>query len=215
MVAAGYSILVVDDHPLIRHGLRELIEQNEGPIAFYEAEDPRQALPLIRQKRPDVVVLDLTFPDTNGMEAIAAIRDASPKTEVLVFTMHVSPQAVRQAFREGARGFVTKLDPLQDLIAGIRAVRDKQEFLSHGLVRDSACFSVMAGAAQGEGMKLSDRETEVAKLLAEGRSNKEIAKKLERSVRTIEAHRTRIMRKMQFTSISELVRFAIRVKWIE
>jgi DNA-binding NarL/FixJ family response regulator len=219
---AEYSILVVDDHPMIRHGLRDLLSQDKDLTALYEAASPYEALSLVSREKPDVVVLDLTFPDANGMALIASIRDASPKTEVVVFTMHVSPQMARQALKEGARGFVTKLDPVSHIVRAIAAVRNKQQFLSYQVLKDSVALPAIPGSVVPRDTidpdaqtNLSPRESEVLKLLANGKTNKEIAKLLRLSVRTIDAHRVQVMRKMGFKSLAELIRFALRSKLIE
>ena len=221
MSTAGYTVLVVDDHPIIRYALRELLKSTKDPPRFYEAADPEQALLMIRRSQPDIVVLDLSFPEANGLEAIGPIRNASPKTEVVVFTVHASSEIARMAIRAGARGFVTKLDPPEDLIQAIIAVRSKKTFLSHRLVKESMSPSAIFGAVDevlgtsAAETQLSNREIEVTKLLAQGKTNAEIAIQLHISVRTVEAHRAHVMRKMKFTSLSELIRFAVRMKWTD
>jgi DNA-binding NarL/FixJ family response regulator len=221
MSTVGYTVLVIDDQPIIRHALRELLKRTEDPPRFYEAADPEQALPMIRRSQPDIVVLDLSFPKANGLEAIGPIRNASPKTKVVVFTVYASSEIARMAIRAGARGFVTKLDPPEDLIQAIIAVRSKKMFLSHRLVKESMSLSAILGTVDqvvgtsAAETQLSNREIEAIKLLAQGKTNAEVAIQLHISVRTVEAHRAHVMRKMKFTSLAELIRFAVRMKWTE
>jgi len=211
MPGSHYAVLIVDDHPAIRLALHHLLGKPGGPT-LYEAADPNQALFLTSRYKPDIVILDLTFPDLDGMEFIAKIRRACPNSEVLIFTMHVLPEVAQKAIREGARGFVTKLDPLSDLVAAINAVRTRQFFLSHQITHLSAMASSLKPQ---EADQLSSRELEIVKALARGKSNREIAAELRLSMRTIEFYRARVMRKMKFKNTSELIRFAIRMGWIE
>ena len=204
-----YSVLVVDDHPMIRRGLRNLLAADKYLSQVLEASDPNEALRIVAREHPEVVILDLSFPTANGMDVIAKIRGASPKTEILVFTMYTSPDLVRKALTAGARGFVAKLDPDLDVLHAISAVRSGREVVSYRL------RSQAAATVPQNGQKITPRELEILKLLAEGKSNREAAKALGLSVRTVEAHRTIIMRKMAFKNMAELIRFAIRIKLIE
>ena len=214
-----YSILVVDEHPVIRHGVRDVLEHAQNGAQFYEAADPSEALQLVTEINPDVVILGLVFPNANGLDVIAKMRNISPNTEVLVFTMHTSPQVAHQALKAGALGFVTKSDPLPDLVQAVRAVLEKHEFVSHSTLSDptrelkTAPLLSTAGESTRKYPRPSDREIEIVKLLAAGATNRQTAESLEISVRTVEAHRTNIMRKMQFNSLAELIRFSVRMGW--
>lgn len=194
---------------MIRRGLRSLLTADKDLSMIFEASDLAEALRLASRERPDVVVLDLSFPTGSGMEAIAEIRSVSPKTEILVFTMYASSGLARQALNAGARGFLAKLDPDMDVLQAIVAVRSKRQVVSPRL------RGQLAAPGPPSFPNLTLRELEIIKLLAEGKTSSQAAKDLGLSVRTIEAHRTIIMRKMRFNHVAELIHFAIRIKLIE
>jgi DNA-binding NarL/FixJ family response regulator len=208
-------ILVVDDHAVVRRGVRSLLESHEGWEVCGEAMTGRDAVTQSLRLRPDVVVMDLSLPELNGLDATRQILKALPDTEVLVLTMHHSEECARDVLQAGARGYVLKADADENLIAAVDSLRQHQPFLSSTvttLVLDD--YARRGDAAEG-GLALvspTPREREVIQLLAEGQSNKEVASTLGISVKTIEAHRANIMRKLQLHSLSDLVRYAIRNK---
>jgi len=206
----GYRILLVDDHVIVRHGLRALLASQPGIEICGEASTGPQAVEIVRREAPDLVVLDLTLPEVNGLDVMDAIRQESPSTDILVLTMHFSEELAREVLRSGALGYVLKSDADKDLLAAVDQARHRQPFFTSRLAHAMAqTFVTNSAAAQASG-PLTQREVEVVTLLAEGKSNKEVAAALSVSTRTVESHRHHIMHKMGFTSFSELVRFAIR-----
>jgi DNA-binding NarL/FixJ family response regulator len=211
-----YRILVADDHAVVRRGLRSLLETQPGIEVCCEASTGPETLELVRTAKPDMVVLDLTMPDMNGLDVTRTVREESPSTAVLVLTMHFSEELAREVLRAGALAYVLKSDADSELLTAIDHVRHNQPFFTSALAASMAHTFVHgpADAASGDkplpGSPLTNREVEVIQLLAEGKSNKEAAVELGVSTRTVESHRTHIMHKMNFRSFSELVRFAVR-----
>ena len=208
-------ILLADDHEIVRRGLRNLIEDRPEWTICCEAADGREAVAEAMQAKPDIVVMDIAMPRMNGLEAARRIVDKLPRTEVLILTMHESKQLIQDVLKSGARGYILKSDAGKDLIAGIEALLDHKPFFSHKVSE-----VVLEGFLKGTGAEaghdeLTPREREIVQLLAEGRSNKETASVLGISVKTVEAHRANLMRKMGFGSLSDLVRYAVREKMIE
>jgi DNA-binding NarL/FixJ family response regulator len=173
----------------------------------------------VRKEKPDLVLLDLTMPEMNGLEVTRAIREEFPETHVLVLTIHFSEELARQVFRAGALGYVLKSDAESDLMAGIDHVRHRQPFFTSQLAASMMQSFVQSDkegvAVSGECLPLTPREIEVVQLLAEGNSNKAVADALSVSTRTVESHRNHIMHKMNFASFSELVKFAVRHNLVE
>ena len=206
-----YRILLVDDHAVVRRGLRTLLACQPDIEVCGEAATGPDALELVRRERPDLLMLDLTLPGMDGLEVMEAMRQQSPTTEILVLTMHFSDELARAVLRGGARGYVLKSDADIDLLAAVDHVRHHQPFFTSQLAQAMAQNFMLAPAAGGHnGISLTPREIEVVTLLAEGKSNKEAAASLGVSTRTVESHRNHIMRKMEFVSFSDLVRFAVR-----
>jgi DNA-binding NarL/FixJ family response regulator len=208
-------ILLADDHEIVRRGLRNLIEDRPEWSICCEAADGRQAVDEAMRAKPDIVVMDIAMPRMNGLEAARRIVDKLPRTEVLILTMHESKQLIQDVLKSGARGYILKSDAGKDLIAGIEALLSHKPFFSHKVSE-----VVLEGFLKGTGAEaghdeLTPREREIVQLLAEGKSNKETAAVLGISVKTVEAHRANLMRKMGFGSLSDLVRYAVREKIIE
>lgn len=206
-------ILVADDHEVVRRGVRVLLESQPGWQVIAEAVNGRQALEQTKQWKPDVVILDLTMPDLNGMEATRQIVKAVPQTEVLILTMHESEQLVRRIVEAGARGYVSKADVGRSLIEAVDAVRQHKAFFTPfaATVLLDAYLKAGPGARSKKPFsQLTPREREVLQLLAEGNTNKEIASTLGISTYTAETHRSNIMQKLSLHSVSELTRYAIR-----
>jgi DNA-binding NarL/FixJ family response regulator len=211
-------ILVVDDHAVVRRGVRTLLESHEAWEVCGEATTGRDAVTESLRLRPDVVVMDLSLPELNGLEATRQILKAAPDTEVLILTMHHSEECARDVLRAGARGYVLKADADENLIAAVDSLRQHKPFLTSAvteLVLDD--YVRREGGAWGDlaSAGVTAREREIIQLLAEGRSNKEAASTLGISVKTIEAHRANIMRKLHLRSVSDLVRYAIRNKIVQ
>jgi DNA-binding NarL/FixJ family response regulator len=206
-------ILVVDDHAVVRRGVRSLLESHEGWKVCGEATTGRDAVEQSRQLRPDVVVMDLSLPELNGLDAIRQILKDAPGIEVLVLTMHHSEELIRDVLQAGARGYVMKSDADDNLIRAVDSLRQHQPFLTStvtGLVLDDYVRRRDAAQADFVAVGVTSREREIIQLIAEGQSNKEVASMLGISVKTVEAHRGNIMRKLRLRTASDLVRYAIR-----
>jgi DNA-binding NarL/FixJ family response regulator len=217
MTAQPLRIIVVDDHGVVRRGVRALLETQPGWEVAAEGSTGREAVELVKQLHPDVVVMDLSLPELNGLDATRQILKDSPRTEVLVLTMHHSEQLAREVLQAGARGYVLKSDADQSLIAAVDSLRQHKPFLTSAVtafVLDGYMqLSDMADARpSGE---VTPREREIIQLIAEGKSNKEAAAALGVSSKTVEAHRANVMRKLRLQSISDLVRYAIRNKLVQ
>ena len=206
-------ILVADDHDIVRRGLTRLLEEHAGWSVCAEAANGREAVELALEHRPEVAVLDLTMPELNGLEATRRIRQALPDTEVLIFTMHESEELVRSVLAAGARGYLLKSDAARQLVPAVEALAQRKPFfagrISEVLLEgflESGRRKPTASATD----RLTSREREIVQLLAEGNSNKAIARRLDLSVKTVETHRAAIMRKLDLHSLADLVRYAIR-----
>jgi two-component system response regulator NreC len=201
-------LLIVDDHQLVRSGLRRLLEAEEDLEVEDEAGTAYDAVRLARLHKPDVILLDVVMPGGSGLDAIPEILEASPSTGVLALSMQDDPSYVRHAFAVGAKGYVLKEAADDELLAAIREVAKGGNYVDHQLGSRLAAYDVNA-AAEKEADPLSDREREVLRLLALGYTNQEISKQLYISVRTAETHRARIMQKLRLATRAELVRVAI------
>ncbi len=201
-------LLIVDDHQLVRSGLRRLLEAEEDLEVEDEAGTAYDAVRLARLHKPDVILLDVVMPGGSGLDAIPEILEASPSTGVLALSMQDDPSYVRHAFAAGAKGYVLKEAADDELLAAIREVAKGGNYVDHQLGSRLAAYDVNAAAAK-EADPLSDREREVLRLLALGYTNQEISTQLYISVRTAETHRARIMQKLRLTTRAELVRVAI------
>jgi DNA-binding NarL/FixJ family response regulator len=223
MAVNSYRVLVADDHGVVRHGLRVLLESQPGIQVCAEARTGVEAMDYVKKEKPDLLVLDLTMPDMNGLEVMRLVRKESPATDVLVLTMHFSEELAREVLRCGALGYVLKSDAHTQLLAAVDHVRHGQPFFTNRLQISMAQNYLREPGNTLEpdtdsvlpSSSLTPREIEVVRLLADGRSNKEVASTLGVSTRTIESHRNHIMNKMKFSSFSELIRFAVRTNIVE
>ena len=209
-------ILVADDHDVVRAGLRALLESRKGWQVCAEATNGRDAVNKARDSKPDVAVLDIGMPLLNGVEATRQIRKLSPETEILVLTMHDSETMIQSVLEAGARGYILKDDAAMNLLAAVDAVRRRKPFLSSRVSGAAArAAGIENGGAERLARPLTPREREIVQLLAEGKSNKEIANYLNISVKTAETHRANIMLKLNFRSVTELVRYAVKNRIIQ
>jgi DNA-binding NarL/FixJ family response regulator len=205
-------ILLADDHEVVRRGMRVLLEARPGWQICDEAVDGRDAVEKAAYHKPDVVILDIGMPVLNGLEAARQIRKDQPAVEVLILTMHESEQVVREVVESGARGYVLKTDAGRALVKAVEALSQHKTFFT-SRVADLAARALRANGKAGapaEMSVLTHREREVVQLLAEGRTNKDVAESLGISVRTVETHRNNVMRKLGGHTLSDLVRFAVR-----
>lgn len=209
-------IIIVDDHAVVRRGVRALLESQPGWEVAGEAVTGREAVDLAKRLCPDIVVMDLSLPELNGLDAARQILKDSPRTEVLVLTMHHSEELVRNVLQAGARGYVLKSDADASLIAAVESLRVHKPFLT-STVTEFVLDDYVHRAEEDvvNAGTVTPREREIIQLLAEGKSNKETASALSVSVKTVEAHRANIMRKLRLRSVSDLVRYAIRNKIVQ
>jgi DNA-binding NarL/FixJ family response regulator len=210
-------ILIADDHELIRRGLVSALSDRAGWSIVAEAADGRQACELAARLTPDIAVLDLTMPELNGLDATRQIRAASPKTRILIVTAHESEQLIRDVLDAGAMGYVLKSDAGRVLVQAIEALLDDRPFFTTKVARVVLEGYLRSGeeSVTQTAVTLSSRERQIVQLLAEGNNNKEVARILQLSVKTVETHRSNIMRKMEFGSLADLVRYAIRNKIVD
>lgn len=205
-------ILIADDHEILRHGLRVLLEKDRRFEVVGEADDGRRAVELARELKPDIVIMDLQMPILNGIEATRQILTRRHPCRIVFLSMSSDPVVVRQAIQVGARAFVLKDAAFDQLLEAIEAVTRGEQYLSPkivGVVLDD--YLKQLGAGTGAQLSvLTSREHEVLQLLAEGKTSKEIAGILEVSVKTVDTHRQNLMAKLDLHSIAELTKFAIR-----
>lgn len=203
-------VVVADDHAIVRAGLRALLDAEADVQVVAEAGDGREALAAVEKHHPDVLLVDLSMPGCNGVEAVRQVRDAVPATRILVLSMHAAPDYVRPALRAGALGYLVKGSGLDDLLRALRAVAAGERFLGP----DAARVARNDLAASDDNVdpldSLTRREREVLQLVAEGRTNREIGAALDISPKTADAHRTRVMQKLDLHDAQALTRFAIR-----
>jgi len=206
---------LADNQDVLRRGLRLLLNGNPGWSVCGEAKSGLEAVALIRELKPEIVIIDLDLPDLNGIEAARQIKEALPATEILFFTTHEEDHVIAQALRAGVRAYVLKSENEDRLIQGIEALTKHLPFFS-SRVSDMLVNHLLNKTQESdELLSLSDREREIVQLLSAGESNKETASRLHISVKTVETHRAAIMRKLGLRSITELVRYSIRNKLID
>jgi len=205
------SVLLVDDHRLLRDGLRAVIEASGEFQVVAEGADGREAIDLAAEHRPDIVLLDIWMPNLSGIEAVASIRRKSPGSRVVMMSQHESGSYVQSALREGACGYVLKTAASRELLAALRAAMENKCFLSPEVAQTVVeSFAQPARELESPLQELTGREREILQLIAEGYSSKEVAKRLSISVRTVESHRSAVMGKLNVHKVAGLVRFAIR-----
>jgi DNA-binding NarL/FixJ family response regulator len=208
---SAFRILIADDHELVRRGIRALVEGHPGWEICGEATDGREAVEKAVELRADIVLLDIGMPNLNGLDAARQILAAKPRTRVLIVTMHESEQLIREALEIGARGFLLKSDAAKDLVAAVEALQRRATFFTSS-VTEMVLNGYLQPRSDDKPVKncLTAREREVVQLLAESKSSKEIAVSLDLSVKTVETHRTNVMRKLDLHSIAAVVRYAVR-----
>jgi DNA-binding NarL/FixJ family response regulator len=203
-------LVVADDHPLMRRGICDLLETEPGWEVVAEANNGREAVEAVAKTKPDVLVIDLAMPELNGLTATREILRFFPKVEVVLLTMRNSDQAIREVLESGARGYVLKSDAEQDLIAAVKAVSVGKPFFTAN-VTEVVLKGYLNRTEPAETLpELTTRERQVVQLLVEGKGNKDVAVAMRVSVKTVEAHRSNINRKLSLRSTSDLVRYAVR-----
>jgi DNA-binding NarL/FixJ family response regulator len=201
-------VFLADDHAVVRQGFRLILDAEPDMEIVGEAGNGREAVQMAETLNPDVVVMDVAMPELNGIEATRRLLQSAPRTRVLALSMHKDSVYVREILRAGARGYLLKDSIDRDLVAAVRAVAAGEGYLSPGV--SEAVLSDYRRHVTDPIDLLTSREREVLQMIAEGKTNQEIATILNLSIYTVEAHRGRIMEKLNLHSINELVRFAVR-----
>jgi DNA-binding NarL/FixJ family response regulator len=215
MKSRKVRILLADDHHVLRTGLRALLQARKGWQVCAEATNGIEAVRLAAEHKPDIIVLDLEMGGLDGLTVVREIKKHHQQIEVVVFTMHDDEYLVSAVLAAGARAFVLKSEKERTLIDAIESAADHKVFVSGRGPRIQRVAARTSGHADSEPSPLTRRETEVVRLLAIGRSNKEVAHTLGISVKTVETHRAAIMRKLGFRSIVSLVRYAVRERFVQ
>ena len=206
-------ILIADDHEVVRSGLRRILLSQPNWEVVAEAADGKDAISKATETKPDVAILDYSLPRINGMEATRQIRARLPKTEVLIFTMHDSEALIQELLKAGARGYLLKTDATRYLIAAIELLALHRPFFTAKV--SEQLLDTFLAQPERQVSALTNRERGVVQLIAEGHTNKQIAHILSISLKTVETHRSAIMRKLSLSSSAGLVRYAIRNRLVE
>ena len=206
-------ILLADDHTVMRNGLRLLLERQPHLQVVGEAADGRQAVALCETVNPDVVVMDIAMPNLNGIEAARQIVNRNPRTAIAILSMHSDEGYVIRALKAGARAYLLKDSAEADLLAAVRALTDGKSFFSPAISKilvEDYMRQLESRGAEDTYELLTNREREILQLLAEGRTNKEVANMLNLSLYTVETHRAHILQKLNLHSVPELILYAVR-----
>lgn len=214
MSATTLRILVADDHDFIRQGTCAVLERQPGWEICGLAANGREAVVQASALKPDIVVMDMTMPELNGLDAAVQIKRRLPETEIVLLSAHQSEEVIRSAFKAGVKSFIFKTEAHHLLVESVQALARHQVFLTPKVSEILLSDVIDSDRAQG-GRRLSAREREIVQLIAEGKTNNEVADALAITVRTAENHRASIMRKLGAGSVAGLVRYAIRNKLIE
>ena len=213
---AKLRVFLADDHAVVREGLKALINGQAGMEVVGEAGDGRTACDRAREIRPDVVVMDVSMPEMNGVQATRQLRSQCPEVKVLALTVHEERSYLRELIEAGAAGYILKRSAAEDLVHAVQVVARGDVYL------DPSVTAVVLGKlsrtrppSDSSGLELSDRETEVLQLIAQGHSNKEIAGRLKISIKTVETYKARSMEKLGLTGRADIVRFALQKGWLK
>ncbi len=203
------KLLIVDDHPVVRKGISICLARHQQMQVIGEAANGRDALRLARELRPDIMLMDIDMPQMNGLAATEALRRELPKVKVLILSMHSNTEYVLRIIQSGARGFVLKEAPTDELVRAIETVNAGEAYFSSDVAQVALNKFVRGNSAAADTAHLTSREREVLIHISEGLSNKEIACQLGVGVRTVETHRERIMRKLNIHTVAGLTRYAL------
>ena len=213
----SYRLVLADDHLMFRQGIKKILEENGDIEVIGEANDGLELLNLLKKVTPDVVILDISMPNIRGIEATREIKSVYPDVKVLILSMHKRREYLYHCLSAGAEGYLLKEDADTELYAAVKKVQEGGFYISPILSEDLTddFVQMCRGDLKIPSDKLTSREREVIKLIAEGKKNKEIADVLCISIRTVENHRANIMRKLKLKNTSELVKYAIRKKYVD
>lgn len=204
-----FSIILADDHKIFRAGLKQLIDGVTDLQVVAEADNGKQLLEILKEKSCDLVILDISMPELNGLKALEEIKRDFPHLPVLLLTMHKEREYFRKAMRIGIDGYILKDDVFEKLIKAIREIQQGRKSISNELITFFMEDYAVIRESEASLELLTRREREVLRLVAQGMTNREVATQLDISVRTVEAHRARIMEKLQISSVAGLVKYAI------
>jgi DNA-binding NarL/FixJ family response regulator len=210
-------VLLADDHHMVREGLKALVNAQSDMEVVGEASDGRMAVQLTQELQPDVVVMDVSMPEMNGLKATERVKQFWPQVKVLTLTRHTDAGFLQQLFRAGASGYVLKQSAASELIRAIRAIAEGGNYLDPAITGKviNSYVSKQALPSAVEAENLSERESEVLRLIAWGYSNKEVAARLNISVKTVEAHKANTMKKLGLRSRIDIVRYALLQGWLQ
>jgi two-component system response regulator NreC len=216
IMLSDIKVLLVDDHQILREGLRMVLDAQQGIAVVGEAGDGRQAIDMVEQMQPDVVVMDIAMPNLNGAEATRQITRRFPQVQVVILTMHENQQYLAQIINAGARGAVLKRSAGTELVQAVKAAARHESFFSPSMAAmllDD--YRMRLAKEDADDDLLTDREREVLQLVAEGKTNQEIADYLVVSIKTVQTHRAHIMEKLDMHDRTELVKYAIKKGMID
>jgi DNA-binding NarL/FixJ family response regulator len=208
-------ILLAEDHKVMREGLRMVINQEANMEVVGEADNGLAAIALTQELRPDVVVMDVSMPDLNGLKATETLKKTLPETKVLILTRHTDSSYVQQLLRSGASGYVLKQSASEELVRAIKRVAAGQTYLDPAITEHVVGSSTSGRASSSAGKSLSKREEDVLRYVALGFLTKEIASRLQISMKTVETHKANAMSKMGMHSRIDIVRYAVLQGWLE
>ena len=207
------KLLVADDHKIFRQGIKKLLEEEPDLQVVGEAADGRETIKKATELKPDVILMDIAMANLNGLEATKQIKKVLPDVKVIMLTMHKNEEYVLQSFQAGASGYILKEGAVEELVSAIRSIHQDKSVLSPTISKtliDAYLRKMETGKTETPFDLLTDREREVLQLIAEGNTNREVAKLLFISVKTVEAHRAHIMQKLNIHEIAKLVKYAIQ-----
>lgn len=214
MTSPVRRIIIVDDHDAVRRGVRQLLETKPYYRVVGEATNGREGLELAREAQPDIAIVDYSIPELNGLDLSHALKREFPRIEILLYTMHDREEIVIEVLRAGVRGFVLKSDAEKHLIAALDALSLRRPYFS-AAISDTLLEQFLDSKPHPLASSLTHREREVVQQVAEGRINKEVAARLDISIKTVETHRASAMRKLKLRTTADLVRYAIRNQLVQ
>jgi DNA-binding NarL/FixJ family response regulator len=213
-----YNILLADDHTIVRQGIKRIIEEVQNYMVIGEVGDGLQILPKVKELHPDIIILDISMPKLRGIEAVSEIKKIDEDIKILILTVHKNEEYVYECLSSGANGYILKEDAAKELIFAIDSIKQNKIYISSNFRSDVILDLIKRKGDLRDKSSielLTNREREVLKLIAEGYANKRIAKLLSISVRTVERHRSNIMKKLNVSNVVELVKYALKLGLVD